>query len=138
MVSQPLSIFVTKYYYRKEDNMNYWSRNDTKEWISQLENRLDDIDYYLTNTFTWCADNEIEDKRIVFMCAFLTCVWVSEMRDESISFVELMEMLQIKEWECDEDKLYELNKEWIGLDHDELLVKVVERCSSDTNWFDED
>ena len=72
------------------------------------------------------------------MCAFLTCVWVSEMRDESISFVELMEMLQIKEWECDEDKLYELNKEWIGLDHDELLVKVVERCSSDTNWFDED
>ena len=26
--------------------MKYWSRNDTKEWIVQLEHRIEDIDYY--------------------------------------------------------------------------------------------
>lgn len=117
--------------------MNYWSRNDTKEWIAQLENRIEDISYYLDQTFSWCEENEIEDDRIIFMCSFLTCIWVSQLRGEDISFTELMEILEIQEWECDEDKFYELDEKWLDLDHSELLTKVVEKCV-DGNLLDDD
>jgi hypothetical protein len=33
-----------------------WSRDDTKEWVIQLEHRLEDIDYYLKKTVDWCEE----------------------------------------------------------------------------------
>lgn len=106
--------------------MKYWSRADTKEWISQLEHRIEDIDYYLNRTAEWCEDYGIDDSKVVFMCSFLTCIWVSHMRDEPITFTELMEMLGVEEWEADEEKIYELDDKWGELDHHEFLEKVVE------------
>lgn len=113
--------------------MQYWSRDDTKEWIIQLEHRLEDIDYYLSKTVDWCEEYGIDDSRVVFMCSFLTCVWVSQMRGEPISFTELMEMIGVEEWETDstEDKVYELDEKFAGLDHFELLERAVETFGKD-------
>jgi hypothetical protein len=113
--------------------MKYWSRDDTKEWIIQLEHRLEDIDYYLSKTVDWCEEYGIDDSRVVFMCSFLTCVWVSQMRGEPISFTELMEMIGVEEWEVNstEDKVYELDEKFAGLDHVELLVRAVETFGKD-------
>ena len=47
--------------------MNYWSREHTKAWIAQLEDRIDDIAEYLEKTAEWCEENDIEDERIAFM-----------------------------------------------------------------------
>ena len=47
--------------------MSYWSRNDTKEWITQLEHRIKDIDYYLERTVAWCEEYGIDDNKVVFM-----------------------------------------------------------------------
>lgn len=114
--------------------MKYWTRDDTKEWIAQLEHRLEDIDYYLEQTAHWCDEYGIEDDRTVFMCSFLTCVWVSHMRGEPITFTELMELLGVEEWECDEDKIYELDARYADLDHHELLEKTVEKLGDDDDW----
>jgi hypothetical protein len=111
--------------------MSYWSRNDTKEWIAQLEHRIEDIDYYLDRTVAWCEEYGIYDNKVVFMCSFLTCIWVSHMRDEPITFTELMEMLGVKEWEGGEEKIYELDDRWAVLDHHEFLEQVVEKFNED-------
>ena len=107
--------------------MTYWSRNDTKEWIIQLEHRVQDIDYYLNKTLEWCEDYGVDDNHVVFMCSFLTCVWVSHMRDEPITFTELMEMLGVREWDSNEEKIYELDDRWGNLDFHDFLEQVVEK-----------
>lgn len=110
--------------------MRPWTRDDTKEWITQLEHRLEDIDYYLKRTSDWCDEYGIDDDRLVFLCSFLTCVWVSAMREEPITYTELMEMLGVDEYEVEEDKIYELGEKFLELDHDELLEKAVEVFNS--------
>jgi hypothetical protein len=105
--------------------MNYWSREQTKAWITQLEDRLEDIAEYLEKTEIWCDENGIDDDRVVFMCMFLTCIWVSQLRGEEITYVELMEMLGVDELEVGEEKFYELDDQYAGLTHKELLVEAV-------------
>lgn len=106
---------------------NYWSRNDTKEWIVQLEHRIDDIEYYLDRTLKWCEEYGVDDERVIFLCSFLTCVWVSTMRGEPITFIELMEILGVEGLHQDEEKIYELSGTWAELDHIELLEKALEK-----------
>ena len=106
--------------------MAYWSRNDTKEWIVQLEHRVQDMDYYLDKASDWCDEYGIDNNNLIFMCSFLTCVWVSNMRGEHITFNELMEILGVDEWDDDEEKYYELDECWGNLDFHEFLEKVVE------------
>ena len=118
--------------------MRPWTRDDTKEWIIQLEHRIDDIDFYLDKTLEWCEEYGIEDDRVVFLCSFLTCIWVSHMRDESITFVELMEMLGVENWEADEEKVYDLDDKWADMDHYELLEKAVASFNNDDNGFEFD
>lgn len=113
--------------------MNYWSRQDTKEWIAQLEDRLEDISHYLDKTLEWCDAHHIEDEKLIFLCSFLTCIWVSQLRDEPISYTELMEMLGISEVDTDEEKLYELDAEYIDLTHTELLHHAVTTFREDNN-----
>lgn len=108
--------------------MKPWTRDDTKEWIIQLEHRIEDIDYYLNETVKWCEEYGIDDNNVVFMCSFLTCIWVSAMRGETITYTELMEMLGVDEWEQGEEKTYELDDNWLDLDHYELLERTVEIC----------
>lgn len=117
--------------------MKYWSRDDTKEWINQLEHRIDDIDYYLGRTLIWCDEYGVHDEKTVFMCSFLTCIWVSQVRGEPITFTELMEMLGVKEWESsngNEEKIYELDDCYAELDHYELLERAVSKLNQDDDF----
>ena len=61
---------------------------DTKDWITQIENRLHDLNYYLKRTDAWLAEHNIDDDKIIVICCVLTCIWVSNMRNEHISFLE--------------------------------------------------
>jgi hypothetical protein len=105
--------------------MNYWSRENTKEWIAQLEDRIEDIAAYLEKTTKWCDENGVDDERIVFMCCFITCIWVSQLRCEEISYMELMEMLGVEQMPGAEEKLYELDNRYADLTHKELLAKAI-------------
>ena len=111
--------------------MKPWTRNDTKEWIIQLEHRVQDMDYYLDKASDWCDEYGIDNNNLIFMCSFLTCVWVSNMRGEHITFNELMEILGVEEWNDDEEKYYELDECWGNLDFHEFLEKVVETYSEE-------
>lgn len=104
--------------------MYVWNRQSTRNWIAQLENRIEDIEYYLRRTVEWCEANEVYDDRTVFACTVMTAVWVSHMRDEPISKQELFEILGIKGWDTIDDAIYEFNKDYEMLDHEELLEMV--------------
>ncbi len=107
--------------------MKPWTRDDTKYWISQLENRIEDIDYYLKETIRWCEDHYIHDDRKVFMCSFLTCVWVCHMRNESITYKELLEILGLENMYTGEDSIYNLGPNLKNVDHEELLNLITRR-----------
>lgn len=104
--------------------MKPWTREDTKFWISQLEHRIEDIDYYLKKTVEWCENHYVYNDKHVFMLSFLTVVWVSNMRDEPISYVELLEILGMPELIEGEDKIYSLGLELLNVGHEELLELV--------------
>jgi len=97
-----------------------WSRADTQTWIRQLETRIADIDYYLAKSVKWCEDNNVLEDERVFACSMLTCIWVSNMRDEPISLYELLEILGLEEL-ASEDKIYNLDSKLINVEHEELL-----------------
>jgi hypothetical protein len=105
----------------------YWSRDDTQHWIIQLENRVEDIDYYLARTVEWCETNGIYDDQMVFACASMTVIWVSHMRGEPISKREMLELVGIEDWDKVEDLEYSLGKEFSDYDHEEILEAVVSR-----------
>jgi hypothetical protein len=92
---------------------------------------MEDIGYYLERTDEWCDQYGVDDSKTYFMCNFLTCIWVSQMRGEHITFSEMMEMLGVDEWECDEEKFYELDPEFLNLDHPDLLQKALEVFGED-------
>lgn len=101
-----------------------WTRDNTKKWIAQLETRIQDINHYLNRTVEWCEDNYIYDNDRVFICSFITCIWVSHQRDEPITYCELLEMLGLENMMINEDKVYELGDQFKDLDHEEVLSIV--------------
>ena len=105
--------------------MKYWSRQDTKAWVAQLEDRIEDISHYIDLTLDWCEEQYVDDDKVIFMCCFLTAIWVSQLRGEPISYIELMEMLGIKDIPDGEDKIYELDSQFEDLTHKELLKMAV-------------
>lgn len=104
--------------------MKPWSRENTREWISQLENRLEDIDYYLARTVEWCENNGVWDDEKVISLSVLTCLWVINMRSESISKRELYEILGIQGWEDVDDCAYQIGDQLSSLDYEEMLELV--------------
>lgn len=104
--------------------MNVWNRKSTRDWISQLENRIDDIRYYLQKTIEWCEHNDVYDDRTVFACTVMTAVWVSHLRSEPISKHELFEMLGVDGWDTIDDAIYEFNSEYAYYEHEQLLEMV--------------
>jgi hypothetical protein len=106
--------------------MKPWLREDTKEWIAQVEHRIEDIDYYLKRTLEWCEINDVYRDEQVFMCSFLTCIWVCRMRNEQVSYNELLEILGLESHTVpDTDKLYDLGPMLENLDHEEILNLAV-------------
>ncbi len=109
--------------------MKPWSRNNTKEWIKQLENRVKDIHYYLAQTIEWCENNNVYEDEIVIACAIMTVVWVSHMRGEPLSKIEALEILGIPDADILEDEEYHLGEPFLGYDHETLLETVVRSFS---------
>jgi hypothetical protein len=104
-----------------------WTIDRTQEWISQLENRLEDIDYYLNCTVEWCETNEIYNDQMVFACCLMTVVWVSHMRGEPLSKREALEIIGIIDADSVEDEEYCLSDSFHDYDHQELLEAVISR-----------
>lgn len=102
----------------------HWNIYDTKLWINQLENRIEDIDYYLNQTVNYCEANNIINNETVFTLSFLTVLWVSYMREELISRREIFEILCIKDWEDLPDAPVELGAKLSDFDLQELLSVV--------------
>lgn len=115
--------------------MRPWTRDDTRFWISQLEHRIEDIDYYLKETLEWCEKNYVYDDRQVFMLSFLTVIWVSNMREEPISYIELLEILGVPEMIVGDDKIYDLGPELLNITHEELLEIVYRDLNSGGNYL---
>jgi hypothetical protein len=52
-----------------------WDRKATRDWIAQLEHRIEDIRYYMERTIHWCEANGVYSDRTVFACIIMTSVW---------------------------------------------------------------
>lgn len=109
--------------------MKPWTRDDTQHWIAQLENRLEDIDYYLKQTVEWCETNNVYYDQTVFACAVMTVIWVSHMRGESLSKREVLEIVGVVDYYNAEDAEYGLSERFHGMELEELLETVAQQ------WF---
>lgn len=110
--------------------MKPWTRDDTHHWIEQLENRIEDIDYYLNRTVEWCENNGIWSNENVFTLSFVTVLWVCHMRNEEVSRKEVYEMLGIEGWEDSEDLVMELGNLLNNLDFEPMLELVAEKIQN--------
>ena len=106
--------------------MNPWTRADTKHWITQLEHRIADFEYYRAKTTEWCKQQEVYSERVVLMCHIMALVWVSHLRNEQISRQELFELLGIENWEDVEEAVFEFNPKYELLTLEELLEAIVD------------
>ena len=102
-----------------------WSRDDTKHWVAQLENRIEDIEFYLKRTVEWCDENEVYSDNLVFVCSVMTIAWVSHLRNEELSRREVFEILGIDNWNAIEDAVLEFNPKYEDMQLEELLELVV-------------
>ncbi len=109
----------------------YWSREDTQYWIAQLENRIEDIDYYLNRTVEWCENNSIWDNEKVFGLAFVTVLWVCHMRNEDVSRQEIFELIGVEDYYNAEDCVMELGDILSKMDWEEMLSLVSKTLSKD-------
>lgn len=101
-----------------------WTRNNTKDWISKLETRIEDIQFYLTRTIEWCEEHEIYSDRSIFVCSVMALVWVSHLRKEPIHKQELFEILGIENWAAVDDAVFEFNAAYENMELEELLQFV--------------
>jgi hypothetical protein len=106
-----------------------WTRDQTREWIAHLENRLEDIDYYLKRTVEWCENHGVYNDQVVFACAVMTVIWVSHMRQEPLSKREVLELVGVLDYYNAEDQEYQLNPEFQNYELEELLEVVAD------NWY---
>ena len=104
------------------------TRQDTQYWIAQIENRDEDIDYYLMQTVEWCEERGIYNDQAVFACSMMTVIWVADMRGEELSKKEVLEIIGVKDWYNASDDLYELNDQYSGMELEEILEIVA------SNW----
>lgn len=103
--------------------MKYWSRDNTKDWIMQIELRLEDIHFYLNQTAAYCDQYQIYKNSEVLTLSIMTCIWVSAMRDEKISLSEVIDILNL-DMEIHSDKTYDLNSDMASLDFEDMLDLV--------------
>jgi hypothetical protein len=107
----------------------YWNRDSTKEWIAQLEHRLEDLDYYLNRTVEWAENNGLTDQESIFSLGFVTVLWVCYMRSEEVSRQEIYELLGIEDWQEADDCVMELGDQLSDLDYEDMLNLVARTLS---------
>lgn len=109
-----------------------WDRNSTREWITQLTNRVDDVAYYKKETTDWISKNEITDVNIITKSLIATCIWVSYMRQEPISFGEICDFLgisidiMVNPTVSNIDDLYEISDpEYAAIELNDILKEIL-------------
>lgn len=107
--------------------MTIWSREDTKIWIDQLENRVDDIQHYIDHTSYWCQEREVVEEQPLAACLMITILWVCMMRGESVSRREVMELLGISQWDDCDDFEYMLDDRFGNMELNDVLEEVLEK-----------
>jgi len=107
-----------------------WTRTHTQDWISQVENRLEDIDYYLSRTVEYCENNGIWDDIKVFSISFVVVVWVCNMREEKVSRQEILELLGMEKFYNAEDAEVSLSDKLQNKDFEELLPILAKFCEN--------
>jgi hypothetical protein len=105
--------------------MHIWTRNNTRDWIEQIKNRIEDFNYYVKLCYKWCDDNYVYDQGKIFTCAFATCIWVSHQRNERISYLELLEILNKDYALIGTDKEYKLSPKYATLDYEKMLEMII-------------
>lgn len=98
-----------------------WTRTHTQDWIAQLENRIEDIDYYLSRTVEYCENNGIWDDIKVFSISFVVVIWVCKMREEKVTRQEILELLGMEHFNKAEDAVINLSEHLADKDFEELL-----------------
>jgi len=106
-----------------------WTRKDTQIWINQLENRIEDINFYVNHTLHWCDEHYVTDEQPLTACIMVTILWVCMMREETISRREVMELLGIGNWDEVEDFEYMLDDRFKDMELDDVLDEVLEKFS---------
>lgn len=105
-----------------------WSREHTQEWYLQLENRLEDIEYYIERTLLWCEDNGVFSQEKVLACCVMAITWVCQVRNEPITMQEIFEIMDIQHWsEIDANSTVELGINVTSMDLDQILEMVVDK-----------
>jgi len=116
--------------------MNPWTRDKTRDWINKVESRLDDFDYYIKRSTEWCENNGVFDTQKILMCNLITCIWVASMRNEQITFQELVELMGLSSTDdIQADKVYEVCEIFQNLDHEEILQILVTKTSDPDNPY---
>ncbi len=105
--------------------MRTWTRDDTKDWIAQVELRVEDIDYYLQQTINWCENHDVYDDQTVFACVMMTTLWVAWQRNEDISRREVFEILGIKDWYNAEEEVVELGPRFQNMELEDILYTII-------------
>jgi hypothetical protein len=107
--------------------MEPWTRDDTRSWLGQLENRIEDIEFYLKHTEDWCEERDVYDEFLIASCRIITVLWVSEMRQESISKREIYELIGVKDWYDAPEESFSLSDQYKDMDINELLELAISR-----------
>ncbi len=104
-----------------------WTIEDTRLWVHDQYLKLEDIDYYLKATVEWLEGKGIYNKKLVFVCSFMTVIWVNHLRGSASSKREIFELLEVPEWEEVADQQYVLPPAYVemNLEHEELLELVI-------------
>lgn len=115
---------------------NPWTRDNTKDFIHRIESRIEDINYYLKQTSEWCEKNDIIENNKVLMCCLISCIWVSSMREETISFQEIVEYIGLDQFiGSDLDKIYGICQEFRCLEHEEILQLLINKTKNFDGYF---
>ncbi len=109
--------------------MTAWTRDNTRDWVGQIEHRIEDLNYYLSQTVKYCEDNEIFHDEAVFTLTFVTVLWVCHMRDEPITRHEIFEILGLNGWENNDDAIFDLGSKLGNLDYEDMLDLVARSIS---------
>jgi len=103
-----------------------WIREDTKEWITQMENRVQDMQYYLEEAILWLSVHGYHHPDMTIACLTMTCVWVANMRNEPITAHEIMEMIGADTEEVEiKDDIFELAPNYHGWEIEEIWYHVI-------------
>jgi len=104
-----------------------WTVEDTRLWIHDQYLKLEDVDYYLKATVEWLESKGISNRKLVFVCSFMTVIWVNHLRGNPSSKREIFELLEVPHWEDVHDQQYILPSVYVemNLEHEELLELVL-------------